>query len=265
MTVFSSRRPEFRRLESRLVATLRSAGCVFAEDEARVLLDEASDPADLATLVDRRVAGEPLEHIVGWVAFCGQRTAVEPGVFVPRRRTEFLVHCVVDVAPQRPLVVDVCCGCGAVAAALRTLLDTSEVYATDIDPAAVRCARRNLPANRVFEGDLCAALPETLHERVDVLVANAPYVPTGALGAMPREARCSEPRTALDGGSDGLDIHRRLVADAARWLAPNGCLLIETAASQAHSARQLFTRAGLAPRVMSSDEFDATVVAGFSQ
>ncbi|MEE2031715.1 putative protein N(5)-glutamine methyltransferase [Rhodococcus chondri] len=254
-----------RQLESSIAATLRSAGCVFAEDEARLLLDEASTVADLAALVTRRVSGEPLEHIVGWVAFCGERMAVDPGVFVPRRRTEFLVHCATEVAPARPVVVDMCCGSGAVAAALHTMFDASEVYAADIDPAAVRCARRNLPAERVFQGDLYAPLPGALYGHVDVLVANAPYVPTGALSAMPREARCSEPRVALDGGSDGLDIHRRLASGAAHWLAPNGCLLIETAESQAGTAQQIFARAGLAPRVVSSDDLDATVVVGFSR
>src|SRR6266568_4538291 len=75
-----------------IVSRLRAAGCVFAEDEARLLVSAARTPGDLAAMVDRRAAGQPLEHVLGWAEFCGLRIAVDPGVFVPRRRTEFLVH-----------------------------------------------------------------------------------------------------------------------------------------------------------------------------
>ncbi|MGC5163308.1 putative protein N(5)-glutamine methyltransferase [Rhodococcus sp. DT1] len=243
-----------------VVAALRRAGCVFAEDEARLLTDAATSERELDVLVARRIAGAPLEHLLGWVQFCGMRVAVSPGVFVPRRRTEFLARCAARVAPPNPVVVDVCCGCGAVASALAAMLGVCEVYATDIDPVAVRCARLNLPGERVLEGDLCASLPGSLLGRVDVLVANAPYVPSGALESMPREARCFEPRVALDGGEDGLDIHRRLAAEAGRWLAPGGHLLIEIAATQAPAAEKMLTQAGYRPRVLFSDESDATVV-----
>jgi release factor glutamine methyltransferase len=102
--------------EPELVAALRSAGCVFAEDEARLLLDEASSPAELLTWTARRMAGEPLEYVVGWASFAGLRIAVDPGVFVPRRRSELLVA----VAAREPaqVVVDLCCGSGALGAAL---------------------------------------------------------------------------------------------------------------------------------------------------
>jgi hypothetical protein len=129
-----------------LVATLRGAGCVFAEDEARLLTAAARDDADLGRLVRQRVAGTPLEHLLGWVEFDGLRIAVEPGVFVPRRRTELLVREAAGRAPPRAVVVELCCGAGAVAAAL-TALATIEVYAVDVDPAAVRCAR--LPGGRL--------------------------------------------------------------------------------------------------------------------
>ena len=83
---------------SDIVARLRAAGCVFAEDEARLLISEARTPAELTAMVDRRAAGLPLEHVVGWAQFCGLRIAVDPGVFVPRRRTEFLVSEAVSLA-----------------------------------------------------------------------------------------------------------------------------------------------------------------------
>ena len=222
-------------------------------------------PAELDNMVDRRVAGLPLEHILGWAEFCGLRITVDPGVFVPRRRTEFLARQAITLARQSasPVVVDLCCGSGAVGAALVATLDRVELYAADIDPAAVRCARRNLAAaGQVFEGDLYEPLPATLRGRVDILVANAPYVPTEAIGMMPREARLHEPRVALDGGADGLDVQRRVAASAPLWLAPGGHLLVETSERQAPQTVEIFARNGLIPRVTTSDELDATVVIG---
>src|SRR5581483_3454111 len=153
---------------------------------------------------------------------------------------------------------------GAVSAALAATRHRPEVHAVDIDPAAVRCARRNLTAagGRVYQGDLYAPLPAALRGRVDVLVANAPYVPTGEIGLQPAEARLHEPRVALDGGADGLDVLRRVIAGAPPWLAPEGGVLVETSERQAPRAAEAMTGAGLAPRVASSDEMGATVVIG---
>ncbi|MEU5841160.1 putative protein N(5)-glutamine methyltransferase [Rhodococcus sp. NPDC047139] len=251
-----------RQARAEIVSALRSAGCVYAEKEAQLLDEAASTRTELERLVARRVAGEPLEHVLGWVFFHGRRIAVRPGVFVPRRRTEYLVDCTIDLAGPGAVIVDMCCGCGAVGAVLVTAVHPCEVYAADIDPVAVDCARLNLPADRVFAGDLCTALPEGLRGRIDVLVANAPYVPSAAIGSMPREARCNEPRLALDGGLDGLDIHRRLVTDAVRWLAAAGSLLVESAAVQAPAVETLMARAGLHAITRHSEELDATVVIG---
>jgi release factor glutamine methyltransferase len=249
---------------SDVVNRLRAAGCVFAEDEARLLVGAAQTPAELGTMVDRRVAGTPLEQILGWAEFCGLRIAVEPGVFVPRRRTEFLVRQAAALAPPQAVVLDMCCGSGAVGAALADALDGAEVHAADIDPAAVRCARRNLAAagGQVYEGNLYEPLPAALRGRVDLLVANAPYVPTDAIALMPPEARDHEARVALDGGVDGLDVQRRVAASAPQWLAPSGHLLIETSQRQAPQTAEAFARSGLIPRVASSDELDSTVVIG---
>ncbi|HEV2783768.1 MAG TPA: putative protein N(5)-glutamine methyltransferase [Actinophytocola sp.] len=247
-----------------VIARLRAAGCVFAEEEADLLISAARSPTDLEDLVDRRVAGAPLEQILGWAEFRGLRIAVEPGVFVPRRRTEFLVHQAAALARPGAVVVDLCCGSGALGAALAAAVDRLEVHAVDIDPAAVRCARRNLAGGHVYEGDLYQPLPDTLRGRVDVLVANAPYVPSAEVGLMPPEARLHEPLVALDGGADGLDILRRVVAGAPPWLAPGGHLLVETSTRQAPHLRDAVARAGLTPSVTTSDEHNATVVAGAS-
>ncbi|MFC9787855.1 putative protein N(5)-glutamine methyltransferase [Rhodococcus sp. NPDC127528] len=249
---------------SAVVGTLRAAGCVFAEDEARLLLATASTPASLAAMLERRVAGLPLEQVLGWAQFCGLRIAVEPGVFVPRRRTEFLAERAAAVARSTtgrpPVVVDLCCGSGAVGAALAAILDRITLYASDIDPAAVACARRNLPDGRVYEGDLYDALPGTLRGQVDLLVVNAPYVPTDSIELMPPEARLHEPRVALDGGADGADIQRRVAASAPAWLAPDGHLLIETSEKQAPVTVAAMADVGLVPRVARRDDLGATIV-----
>ncbi|OQO95128.1 methyltransferase [Saccharomonospora piscinae] len=256
----SRARPE---LDGDLVARLRAAGCVFAEDEARLLGQATSDSALRAVLVARRLAGEPLEHVLGWVAFGGRRLMVEPGVFVPRRRTEFLADQARALVRDGAVVVDLCCGSGAVAAAAA---DAARVrlYAADIDPVAVACARRNLAGTGavVAEGDLDAPLPRSLRRRVDVLVANVPYVPSGAVASMPPEAREHEPRGTLDGGADGLDMVRRLVGAAPRWLASGGSVLFEIGADQAASAAEAVRCAGLVPQVRHCDEREATVVVG---
>ncbi|MER6944741.1 putative protein N(5)-glutamine methyltransferase [Nonomuraea sp. NPDC000554] len=251
---------------SAIVARLRAVGCVFAEDEARLLLSTAQTPDDLAAMVDRRVAGLPLEHVLGWAEFCGLRIAVDPGVFVPRRRTEFLVHRAAALAgePAGAVVVDLCCGSGALGVALAVALGRVELHAADIDPAAVRCARRNLAdvGGHAYEGDLYEPLPATLLGRVDVLLANVPYVPTGEVGLLPPEARVHEARVALDGGADGLDVLRRVTAEAFRWLAPGGHLLFETSERQVPQAVEIVTGDGLTATVATSDELYATVVIG---
>jgi release factor glutamine methyltransferase len=256
---------------SDIVATLRAAGCVFAEEEARLLIAEARTPDELGAMVDRRAAGVPLEYVVGWAEFCGLRIALDEGVFVPRRRTEFLVHQAADavrrtagsdrlVSPVR--LVDLCCGSGAVGAALSAALPDVDIHAVDIDPVAARCARRNLGRGQVYEGNLYDALPAALQGQVDILVANAPYVPSSAVGLLPVEARVYEPRVALDGGANGLDIVRLIAERAKLWLAENGHLLVETSERQAAQTRQMFASNGLLPRVVSSSEWNATVVIG---
>ncbi|MFE6762480.1 MULTISPECIES: putative protein N(5)-glutamine methyltransferase [unclassified Streptomyces] len=248
---------------SSLVTTLRAAGCVFAEDEAALIAATAGRPADVAVMAERRAAGHPLEHVLGWAEFNGLRIAVDPGVFVPRRRTEFLIDRAVALAPDPAVVVDLCCGSGALGAALAAALDRVELHAADVEPAAVRCARRNIgERGHVYEGDLFAPLPGALRGRVDVLLANVPYVPSEDVALLPAEARVHEPLVALDGGGDGLDVLRRVAAEAPRWLAPGGSLLVETSERQAERAARVLADGGLVARVDSCEERYATVVTG---
>ena len=242
-----------------VVARLRAAGCVFAEDEAELLLAAGGDVAGLVT---RRVAGEPLEVVLGWAAFDGLRVPVSAGVFVPRQRTRWLVAEAARLAPQAAVVLDLCCGSGAVGAALAVRLPGAEVHAADVDPAAVACARRSLPAGRVHLGDLYDALPAALRGRVDLLAVNAPYVPTDAIALMPPEAREHEARVSLDGGADGVDVQRRVAAGAREWLGPSGVLLVETSVAQASTTAAVLEAAGLRAQVTRSEELDGTVVVG---
>ncbi|MFI0898290.1 putative protein N(5)-glutamine methyltransferase [Streptomyces sp. NPDC020983] len=253
-----------------VTARLRAAGCVFAEDEARIILDTAATPAEAAVMTAERAAGRPLEHVVGWAEFCSLRIEVGAGVFVPRRRTELLVREAVALgrgalaARGRVVVVDLCCGSGAVGAALAAALGRTELHAADLDPAAVACAARNIAAagGRVHRGDLFAALPDALRGTVDVLAANVPYVPTGAVALLPSEARDHEARIALDGGPDGLDVLRRVAADAARWLAPGGSVLVEAGERQADTAAGILAEGGLLARTVTDDDLGATAVVG---
>ena len=248
-----------------LAGRLREAGCVFAEEEAGLLLGTGASGAELERLVGRRVAGEPLEHVLGWVAFGGLRLEIERGVFVPRTRTELLAEqaaAATRAVRGRPVVVELCCGCGPVAAVVAAARPDAEVHAADLDPVAVRVARRNLPHAAVHEGDLYAALPDALRGRVDVLVANAPYVPTAAVAGMPTEARDHEPLDALDGGPDGLEVLSRVVWEASAWLAPAGLVLVECGRDQASLLESALARAGLRPGIVTDDDRGATVVTG---
>ena len=288
------------------MARLRAAGCVFAEDEARLVLEAARTPAELEELVRRRSSGEPLEHVLGWAEFAGLRIAVGAGVFVPRQRSRLLVRLAAGLAlahdggpahvagsahddglapavasapfasaPEasgpisgEPVVVDLFCGSGAIGAAVAAALASEgrgcELHAADIDPVAAGYARRNVApwSGRVHVGDVFAALPDSLRGRIDVLVANAPYVPTAAVATMPPEARDHEPLTALDGGADGLALHRRVVAEAGEWLAPGGSVVLEASAAQARITAGLLAGVGLQARTEEDEELDAAAVVG---
>ncbi|GAA1000742.1 putative protein N(5)-glutamine methyltransferase [Subtercola frigoramans] len=248
---------------AQVVARLRGAGCVFAEEEAALVCEAAESPGGLQGLVDRRVSGEPLEYILGWAEFCGRRVGVRPGVFVPRRRSEYLVELALEESRSSdPLVVlDLCCGSGALGLAVARERPDAVLVSVDVDPSAVACARQNLTGvGEVFEGDLYDAVPERLRGRVTTLLVNAPYVPTESIELMPPEARLYEAHVALDGGGDGLDVQRRVAKGAADWLIEGGSLFIETSALQAERTAALFGEAGLESRVECSHEYDATVV-----
>ena len=212
-------------------ATLRTAGCVAAEEEA-VLLAEAArgDAARFEALVARRCTGEPLAWLTGTARFCGYSVLVHPGVYVPRVQSEALALEAAARLPTRGLAVDLCTGSGAVAVVLRRRRPQARVLATDNDARAAACAAAN--GVEVFLGDLAAPLPAGLDARADVVTAVVPYVPTAELRLLARDVQAYEPRRALDGGVRGTALLERAAAAAAALLRPGGRLLLELGAGQ---------------------------------
>jgi len=243
------------------IVRLRVAGCVFAEDEAAALGAAAAGEAELARLVDRRALGEPLEQVVGYADFSGVRVRLRPGVFVPRVRSELLVRVAAEATRPGDVVVDLCCGSGALGLAVRHRRPAIDLHAADVDPTAVACARDNLGGN-VYQGDLFDALPVALRGRIRVLLANVPYVATRHIPLLPAEARDHEPHTALDGGDDGLDVFRAVVAGAYGWLAPGGIVLSEITEAQAKTACAAVRSAGLDADLRSDEDLEASVIVG---
>ena len=208
-------------------------------------LDEPTLAA-LRELVKRRVAGEPLQYIVGEAEFCGLKLAVDRRVLIPRPETELLVEV---VAARKPAtVVDVGTGSGCVALALAQRLPAAEIIATDISPDALAVAQMNAGRcnfknfTRFLQGDLLSILPDSFV--VDAIVSNPPYIASGELAQLPREVKDFEPAQALFAGVDGLEVIRRLVLEARRFLSPTGFVALEIGAGQRPVVAELFARAG---------------------
>jgi release factor glutamine methyltransferase len=243
------------RTHGEVVETLRRAGCVAANDEARELADSAGTAAALDAMVARRVAGEPLAWITGRTVFCGLELFVDPGVFVPRWQSEALARAASVLLPECGVAVDLCTGAGSIAAVLAARRPAAEVLATELDPVAVACAQRN--GVHVAQGDLFTPLPARLRGRVDVLTAVAPYVPRTALHRLPRDVLDFEPSIALDGGEDGLDVVRRIVSESVDWLGAGGDVLLEVGSDQCDDVARLLERAGFhAPSVIEDADGD---------
>ena len=249
------------------MARLAAAGCVAPEEEAGELLAAAMAAGEqthldaLDELVARRTRGEPLAWVVGTVDFCGLRVKVRPGVYVPRWQTEALARRASALLPPGGVAVDLCTGAGAIACVLRAACPSATVVATDIDPAAVECARANGVDARL--GDLDGALPTALLGAVDVLVAVVPYVPTDALAFLPRDVVAFEPRLALDGGDGGLRLLSAVVARSRRWLRPGGWLLLELGGDQASAVTTQMAAAGFGEiAVLRDDDGDDRAIEG---
>jgi release factor glutamine methyltransferase len=233
-----------------VVERLERAGCVAAPEEAEEMVAAAPDAATLAGWVERRERGEPLAWITGTVWFCGRPLRLDPGVYVPRAQTEDLARRAAALLPEGGRAADLCTGCGAVATHLAAQVPGARMAAVDLDPGAARCARRNGVAAAV--GDLAAA--PLRPGAFDLVTAVAPYVPTAGLAYLPADVQRWEPRRALDGGDDGLDLVRRVVAAAAGLLRPGGWLALEVGGAQDGALAPTLATHAFAPATAWHDE-----------
>jgi release factor glutamine methyltransferase len=246
-------------------AKLRAAGLPEAEREARLICaylcgvepgqlalyaEQTVEEGRLKRLLRRRVAGEPLQYVLGEAGFMGLVFQVGPGVLIPRADTEVLVERAISLLAdvEAPLIADIGAGCGAIALSLAHHLPQAAVHGTDISPAALAWAKKN--ANRLglarrcrfYEGDLLAPLV-ALGLRFNLIISNPPYVTAAEMAQLPPEVR-REPTLALAGGPDGLDCYRRLAREAGPFLLPGGWLLLEHGWQQQTQARALLEQAG---------------------
>ena len=236
-----------------LVVRLRAAGCVAAEEEARELLEAGGGDQDcLEGLLVRRLGGEPLAWITGVTRFCDLDVHVDPGVYVPRWQSEELARRAVVALPDRGTAVDLCTGSGALAAVIQRARPAARVLGTDLDPGCVACARRNGVDARL--GDLFEAVPASWRGVVDLVVAVAPYVPRGELAQLPRDTFAFESTLAYDGGEQGTEILRRVIAGAADHLGVRGTLLLEVGGEQAALLADDLERHGFDPPELFFDE-----------
>lgn len=205
--------------------------------------------ASYRALIQRRMAGEPTQYLTGLKDFYGRKIAVDPRVLIPRPETELLVEATLSALPkdQPSRVLDLCTGSGCIAVTIAAERPQASVWATDLSKDAAEVARQNAErlnvAARVtvLEGDLFQAVPEGA--KFDAIVSNPPYVKTGELASLQREVQ-REPKSALDGGRDGLDFVRRIADGARARLKSGGLLALEIGDDQGPQVNEILTRAG---------------------
>jgi release factor glutamine methyltransferase len=199
------------------------------------------------SLLERRARHEPVEYLLGEAEFSGVTLGLGPGVFIPRPETQTLVERALALGlPGEATVVDLCTGSGAIACALAASRPGWTVWAVEQATPAVACARANVRRLgldgrvHVLAGDLFTPLGgRVVAGAADLIVANPPYLAGPLLVTLPIEVRDWEPRAALDGGVDGLDVIRRVLAHAPEWLRPGGVLLVEIGEEQGPAVRRL--------------------------
>lgn len=210
---------------------------------------EAAELKGYRALIERRLQGEPTQYLTGEREFYNRRFAVDARVLVPRPETELLAEAALRALPEGApaRVLDLCTGSGCLAVTLAAERDQLSVLATDLSPGACEVARANAEAHgvgsrvTVREGDLYAAVPEGM--TFDAVVSNPPYVASGEIATLSAEVR-REPRMALDGGQDGLDLVRRVAREGLPFLKPGGLLALEIGETQGEAVRALLTEAG---------------------
>ena len=204
--------------------------------------------------LERRILREPLQYILGETEFYGYPIKVTPDVLIPRPETEEIVDEAVKALKgvKNPIVLDLCAGSGCIAVAIAKDIRGSRVIAIDASPKALAIAEENALLNNVeksitfLEGDLFASLKASGFEfSFDLIASNPPYIKTGDIEALPPEVRLHEPRAALDGGTDGLTLIKRIIADAPKYLKPGKALLMEIGFGEAEEVKRIVSDTGL--------------------
>jgi release factor glutamine methyltransferase len=197
------------------------------------------------SMVTRRGKREPLQHILGTQEFCGLEFDVTPDVLIPRRDTEALVNEALSRMPAARSILDIGTGSGCIAIALACKIPAASITAIDISVSALEVARCNAKRHGVSVEFLPGSLFQPVAGRhFDLIVSNPPYIPSSDIKGLEPEVRDYDPRHALDGGTDGLDIYRSMIPAAAEFLTPNGWLLVEVGAGQAQVVAELIRKAG---------------------
>jgi release factor glutamine methyltransferase len=197
------------------------------------------------TMVGRRARREPLQYILGSQDFFGLDFEVSPGVLIPRHDTEVLVQEALNRIPKRAKILDIGVGSGCIAVALAKNLHDAEIFGVDSSPEALVLADRNANRHGVTLHLLHGSLFEPVAgQRFDLIVSNPPYIRTADLSGLQPEVRDYEPRDALDGGVDGLDLYRRIIPESPDYLNAGGWLLLEMGLDQAHDVLALFEETG---------------------
>ena len=255
---------------------LAGAGCMEAKldaelllchllgiDKSRLFMSWGKDLNDdwceaFFDLLERRCTGMPLQHITGWQEFMGLRFSVSEKVLIPRQETEVLVDTALMLLRERKAktVLDLCTGSGAIAVSLDRLgaadhkVGKLEITASDISREALAVARSNakaLGADKIkfVCGDLFVPFDKKFRApKFDLIISNPPYIERSVIPTLQREVRDHEPLLALDGGEDGLDLYRRIITQAPRFLRSAGILLLEIGAGQAAAVRGLAAACG---------------------
>lgn len=211
-----------------------------------VLADEQCE--HYFNVLEIRAAGRPLQYIVGSTEFMGLTFEVNENVLIPRQDTEILVETALDVirggSEKKPRILDLCTGSGAIAVAMAHALPGAAVAASDISPEAIEVAKRNAARSKVKIAFDCGDLFDPYkgrfgNKKFDYIISNPPYIPSDVIPTLQREVKDHEPMSALDGGKDGLDFYRIILAAAPTFLKKGGCLLLEIGCDQADAVREL--------------------------
>lgn len=205
--------------------------------EARGGVDLTYEQRDrFVALVNRRLSGEPLQYLEGWIPFAGVELTVDRRALIPRPETEYLVELAAASAVKPSLIVDLCCGSGALALALKQRFPVARVLGTDISTAALELAQANATRNQLDvewkAGYLFGAMPDEVRGKIDLLVANPPYVANSDWDNLPIDVRW-EPRIALLAGDRGTEVIEAILDDLAAWMSQGGIAWIEVGAGQA--------------------------------